>query len=105
MDLKGMWLTYKGKCATVGFGISQEFNWFGVDSFNAIYANNILPVNGRKLWIRTIYTKPLPPLARRIPWRPILKIKRHVTESQYKYSQNKMKVTGIGRTVQCKNCL
>ncbi|CAI9290677.1 unnamed protein product [Lactuca saligna] len=79
--------------------------WFNVDRFKAIYANNILPVNGRNLWPRTSYIKPLPPLARRMPGRPTLKRKRHVTESQDKYSQNKMKVTVIGRTVQCKNCL
>lgn len=79
--------------------------WFNVDRFKAIYANNILPVNGRNLWPRTSYIKPLPPLARRMPGRPTLKRKRHATESQDKYSQNKMKVTGIGRTVQCKNCL
>ncbi|CAI9264825.1 unnamed protein product [Lactuca saligna] len=40
-----------------------------------------------------------------MPGRPTLKRKRHLTESQDKYSQNKMKVTGIGRTIQCKNCL
>ncbi|CAI9265615.1 unnamed protein product [Lactuca saligna] len=79
--------------------------WFNVDRFKAIYANNILHVNGRNLWPRTSYIKPLPPLARRMLGRPTLKRKRHVTESQDKYSQNKMKVTGIGRTVQCKNCL
>ncbi|CAI9298269.1 unnamed protein product [Lactuca saligna] len=79
--------------------------WFHVDRFKAIYANNILPVNGRNLWPRTSYIKPLPPLARRMPGRPTLKRKRHATESQDKYSQNKMKVTGKGRTVQCKNCL
>nr|KAJ0202230.1 hypothetical protein LSAT_V11C600305300 [Lactuca sativa] len=79
--------------------------WFSVDRFKAIYANNILPVNGRNLWPRTTYTKPLPPLAIRMQGRPTLKSKRHVTESQEKYSQNKMKVTGIGRTVQHKNCL
>nr|KAJ0222699.1 hypothetical protein LSAT_V11C200087050 [Lactuca sativa] len=79
--------------------------WFNVDRFKAIYANNILPVNGRNLWPRTSYIKPLLPLARRMPGRPTLKRKRHATESQDKYSQNKMKVTGIGRTIQCKNCL
>ncbi|CAI9277206.1 unnamed protein product [Lactuca saligna] len=40
-----------------------------------------------------------------MPGRPTLKRKGHATESQDKYSQNKMKVTGKGRTVQCKNCL
>ncbi|CAI9270933.1 unnamed protein product [Lactuca saligna] len=79
--------------------------WFNVDRFKAIYVNNILPVNGRNLWPRTSYIKPLPPLARRMPRRPTLKRKRHVTESQDKYSQNKMKVTGIRRKVQRKNCL
>nr|KAJ0212398.1 hypothetical protein LSAT_V11C400194960 [Lactuca sativa] len=65
--------------------------WFNVDRFKAIYANNILPVNGRNLWPRTSYIKPLSPLARRMPGRPTLKRKMHVTESQDKYSQNKMK--------------
>ncbi|CAI9289777.1 unnamed protein product [Lactuca saligna] len=37
--------------------------WFNVDRFKAIYANNILPVNGRNLWPRTSYIKPLPPFS------------------------------------------
>nr|KAJ0189577.1 hypothetical protein LSAT_V11C800415920 [Lactuca sativa] len=61
----------------------------GFEGFKAIYANNILLVNGRNLWPRTTYTKPLPPLSRRMPGRPTLKRKGHVTESQEKYSQKK----------------
>ncbi|KAL4558095.1 hypothetical protein LXL04_036291 [Taraxacum kok-saghyz] len=83
--------------------------WFSVQNFKASYATNILPVNGSNLWARTAHTKPLPPLARRMTGRPTVKRKRHVTESQDKYSQKKGTVSGrggpIGRTVQCRNCL
>ncbi|CAI9296460.1 unnamed protein product [Lactuca saligna] len=48
----------------------------GLEGFKAIYENNILHVNGRNVWPRTSYTKPLTPLARRILGRPTLKRKR-----------------------------
>lgn len=75
--------------------------WFGVDKFKVTYATNLLPVNGSNMWPRTSYTKPLPPLARRMPGRPSVKRRRHVSESSDKYSQ----VSSKGRSVQCKNCL
>ena len=52
------------------------------------------------MWPKCSQARPLPPIARRMPGRPSIKRKRHVTESQDKHH-----VTGKGRTVQCKNCL
>ncbi|KAI3720870.1 hypothetical protein L2E82_31868 [Cichorium intybus] len=76
-------------------------SWFSKDKFIASYASNIQPVNGSNLWVETPYTKPLPPLEKRMPGRPSIKRKRHVSEYEDKYSQ----VSGKGRTVQCTNCL
>ncbi|CAH1423016.1 unnamed protein product [Lactuca virosa] len=44
--------------------------WFGKDKFLATYESNILPVNGSNMWEPTPYTKPLPPIERRMPGRP-----------------------------------
>nr|KAJ0213360.1 hypothetical protein LSAT_V11C400179270 [Lactuca sativa] len=66
--------------------------WFGKDKFLTTYESNILPVNGNNMWEPTPYTKPLPPIERRMSGRPCMKRKRHVSEHQ-------------DRTVQCQNCM
>nr|KAJ0198726.1 hypothetical protein LSAT_V11C600327810 [Lactuca sativa] len=76
-------------------------SWFSKNNYKATYDQNIHPVNGSILWEETSYTKPLPPIERRMPGRPSVKRRRHVSENQDKYSQ----VSSKGRTVQCKNCL
>lgn len=76
-------------------------SWFSKEKYKATYEWNILPVNGSNMWEETKYTRPLPPIERRMPGRPSVKRKRHVSENQDKYSQ----VSSKGRTVQCKNCL
>ncbi|CAH1417490.1 unnamed protein product [Lactuca virosa] len=43
---------------------------FGKDKFLATYESNILPVNGSNMWEPIPYTKPLPPVERRMPGRP-----------------------------------
>nr|KAJ0211985.1 hypothetical protein LSAT_V11C400185510 [Lactuca sativa] len=73
--------------------------WFGKDKFLATYEFNILPVNGSNMWEPTPYTKPLPPVKRRMAGRPCMKRKRHVSEHQDRFSQ----VSSKGRTVQCQN--
>ncbi|KAL4592185.1 hypothetical protein LXL04_005172 [Taraxacum kok-saghyz] len=78
-------------------------SWFSKGIYMATYQSNILPVNGTNLWEETEHPKPLPPLARRMPGRPSVKRKRHVSENQDKYSQVSSK--GRGRTVTCNNCL
>ncbi|CAI9303766.1 unnamed protein product [Lactuca saligna] len=75
-------------------------SWHAVPSGVNEY-ENIHPVNGSILWEETSYTKPFPPIERRIPGRPSVKRRRHVSENQDNYSQ----VSSKGRTVQCKNCL
>ncbi|XP_052620937.1 uncharacterized protein LOC128126840 [Lactuca sativa] len=73
--------------------------WFVKDKFLATYESNILHVNGSNMWEPTPYTKPLPPTERRMPGRPCMKRKRHVSEHQDRFSQ----VSSNGRTVQCQN--
>ncbi|CAI9302910.1 unnamed protein product [Lactuca saligna] len=74
--------------------------WFGKAMYISSYSYNILPVNGSNLWTEAPYIKPLPPLERRMPGRPTVKRKRHVSERDDKFSQ----VSSKGRTVQCQNC-
>nr|KAJ0204131.1 hypothetical protein LSAT_V11C500298470 [Lactuca sativa] len=45
---------------------------YGKDKFLATYESNILPVNDNNMWEPTPYTKPLPPIERRMPGRPYL---------------------------------
>ncbi|KAL4586684.1 hypothetical protein LXL04_011326 [Taraxacum kok-saghyz] len=61
---------------------------------------NILPVNGSILWHETNYTKPLPPIARRVPGRPTIKRKRHVSEHQDRFTR----ISSKGKKIQCRNC-
>ncbi|CAI9280098.1 unnamed protein product [Lactuca saligna] len=75
--------------------------WFGKDKFLTTYEYNILPVNGSNMWEPTPYTKPLPPIERRMPGRPCMKRKRHVSKHQDRFSQ----VSSKGRAIQCQNCM
>nr|KAJ0209776.1 hypothetical protein LSAT_V11C400211240 [Lactuca sativa] len=75
--------------------------WFGKDKFLAMYDSKILHVNDSNIWEPTPYTKPLPPIERRMPGRPCMKRKRHVSEHQDRFYQ----VSHKGRTVQCQNCM
>ena len=77
-------------------------DWFGKDKYVAAYTTNILPVNGSNMWARTTYTKPLPPLIRRMPGIPKSKRKRHVTEDNSKFPS--VRAT-VNRTNKCSRCL
>ena len=74
--------------------------WFHKDKYLASYSTNILPVNGSSLWAVTDFTKPRPPIERRMPGRPSIKRKRHASEHEDRYSQ----VSSRGRSVKCQNC-
>jgi len=68
--------------------------------FKETYKGNIRPLNGSSMWAKTPYTKPLPPLARRMPGRPKTKRRRHVTEDNGGYKRLKT----FGGTKICTNC-
>ncbi|CAH1430558.1 unnamed protein product [Lactuca virosa] len=59
-------------------------SWFSKNNYKSTYDQNIHPVNGSILWEETSYTKPLPPIERRMPGRPSVKRRRHVSENQDK---------------------
>lgn len=92
-------------------------DYFSKEKFLACYETNILPVNGSNLWLETGYTKPLPPLARKMPGRPATKRRRHASEKESKFSSYKTKNAcekdgkfpstrvRMARTVKCTNCL
>ncbi|KAL4562655.1 hypothetical protein LXL04_026683 [Taraxacum kok-saghyz] len=75
-------------------------NWFSKDMFVQTYRGNIKPLNGSSMWPKTNYTKPLPPIAKRMPGRPKVKRRRHVTEDDGVYKR----VTARGGTKICTNC-
>nr|KAJ0204345.1 hypothetical protein LSAT_V11C500298380 [Lactuca sativa] len=55
------------------YGVNLEgITRYGKDKFLATYESNILPVNDNNMWEPTPYTKPLPPIERRMPGRPYL---------------------------------
>lgn len=70
--------------------------YFEKSKFVEAYKDNIKPLNGSNMWEVTSYTKPLPPNDRRMPGRPSVKRKRHVSEKNDKYP--------TGRVITCKNC-
>ena len=70
--------------------------YFEKSKFVEAYKDNIQPLNGSNMWERTSYTKPLPPKDRRMPGRPSVIRKRHVSEKNDKYP--------TGRVITCKNC-
>ncbi|CAI9295736.1 unnamed protein product [Lactuca saligna] len=59
-------------------------SWFNKNNYKATYDQNIVLVNGSNLWEETSYNKPLPPIERRMPGRPSVKRRRHVSENQDK---------------------
>ncbi|KAL4578632.1 hypothetical protein LXL04_014759 [Taraxacum kok-saghyz] len=81
----------------------KEFinTWYRKEKYLAAYSSNIMPVNGSSMWVETTHPKPLPPISRRMPGRPSIKRKRHVSEHDDKHSQ----VSSKKWSVQCKNCL
>ncbi|KAL4587600.1 hypothetical protein LXL04_000472 [Taraxacum kok-saghyz] len=81
----------------------KEFinTWYSKEKYLAAYSCNIMPVNGSSMWVETTHPKPLPPISRRMPGRPSIKRKRHVSEHDDKHSQ----VSSKKWSVQCKNCL
>ncbi|CAI9299450.1 unnamed protein product [Lactuca saligna] len=80
--------------------VSYISSWFSKEKYMLTYGCNILPVNGSNMWVEAPYPKPLPPIERRMPGRPAIKRKRHVSEHEDKFSQ----VSSKGITVQCTNC-
>nr|KAJ0195375.1 hypothetical protein LSAT_V11C700387360 [Lactuca sativa] len=54
---------------------------FSKEQFLKCYSANISPVNGSNLWPQTEYIKPLPPVSRRMPGRPKVNRRRHVSEN------------------------
>nr|KAJ0224529.1 hypothetical protein LSAT_V11C100045630 [Lactuca sativa] len=79
--------------------------WFGKDKFLATYKSNTLPVNGSNMWEPTPYTKPLPPVERRMPRKPCMKRKMHVSKHEDRFSQISSKnYMQMGHNkVSCKN--
>ena len=55
--------------------------------FVQTYRGNIRPLNGSSMWPKTNYTKPLPPIAKRMPGRPKVKRRKHVTEDDGGYKR------------------
>ena len=76
--------------------------YFTKEKLVQTYSSNIQPVNGSNLWEQTPFTKPLPPLARRMPGRPATKRRRHASEVGGKFSSKRVSVE---RTVRCGRCL
>ena len=68
--------------------------------FVQTYRGNIRPLNGSSMWPKTNYTKPLPPITKRMPGRPKVKRRRHVTEDDGGYKR----VRARGGTKLCTNC-
>ncbi|XP_052626786.1 uncharacterized protein LOC111891964 [Lactuca sativa] len=54
---------------------------FSKEQFLKCYSANISLVNGSNLWPQTEFIKPLPPVPRRMPGRPKVNRRRHVTEN------------------------
>ncbi|XP_052625687.1 uncharacterized protein LOC111879090 [Lactuca sativa] len=77
---------------------SEEYidDMFSKEQFLKCYSANISPVNGSNLWLQTEYIKPLPPVSRRMPGRPKVNRRRHVTENDGRVH--------TPRTVRCGKC-
>ena len=74
-------------------------NWFSREKFKDTYAQNLMPANGCNLWAVSPFTKPLPPVSRRMPGRPSIKRRRHVSEVEDRHFK-----VGRARTTKCTNC-
>lgn len=75
-------------------------DWFSKNKFVETYKGNIRPLNGSSMWAKTPYTKPLPPMARRMPGRPKTKRRKHATEDDSGYKR----VRASGGSIICRNC-
>ncbi|CAH1440243.1 unnamed protein product [Lactuca virosa] len=69
---------------------------FSKEQFLKCYSANISPVNGSNLWPQTEFIKPLPPVSMRMPGRPKVNRRRHVTENDGRVH--------TPRTVSCGKC-
>ncbi|KAL4586045.1 hypothetical protein LXL04_010676 [Taraxacum kok-saghyz] len=71
-------------CAAMNFTHHQPQDfiseWFTKKKFAETYIGNIRPLNGSNMWARAPYTKPFPPIVRRMPGRPKIRRRKHVTE-------------------------
>ncbi|KAL4567180.1 hypothetical protein LXL04_022755 [Taraxacum kok-saghyz] len=71
-------------CAAMNFTHHQPQDyiseWFTKKKFAETYIGNIRPLNGSNMWARAPYTKPLPPIVRRMQGRPKIRRRKHVTE-------------------------
>ncbi|XP_052620946.1 uncharacterized protein LOC111915798 [Lactuca sativa] len=70
--------------------------WFSSEKLKESYSTFLQPMNGSNLWPKTPYEKPLPPMSRRMPGRPTVNRKKHVSEKGDCRSRK--------RTVKCNNC-
>ncbi|CAH1418409.1 unnamed protein product [Lactuca virosa] len=63
--------------------MSDEYidDMFSKEQFLKCYSANISPVNGSNLWPQTEFINPLPPMSRRMPDRPKVNRRRHVSEN------------------------
>ncbi|CAH1450697.1 unnamed protein product [Lactuca virosa] len=87
--------TYDGYKATITYvhkdPIYFKSSWFHKDKLIATYMENILLVGGSKMWQRTDFIKPLPPLVRRMLGRPKVKEpKVEVKEHEVKENENEV---------------
>ncbi|CAH1438013.1 unnamed protein product [Lactuca virosa] len=69
---------------------------FSKEQFLKCYSANISPVNGSNLWPQTEFIKPLPPVSKRMPGRPKVNRRRHVTGNDGRVH--------TPRTVRCGKC-
>ncbi|KAL4582672.1 hypothetical protein LXL04_007230 [Taraxacum kok-saghyz] len=75
--------------------------WFTKKKFAETYIGNIRPLNGSNMWAREPYTKPLPPIVRRMPGRPKIRRRSYVIKED-KGGYKRIRVTG--RNKNCTNC-
>ena len=92
-------------CAAMNFTHHQPQDyiseWFTKKKFAETYIGNIRPLNGSNMWARAPYTKPLPPIVRRMPGRPKVKRRKHVTEVD---KGGYRRIRASGGTKICTNC-
>ncbi|KAJ9542857.1 hypothetical protein OSB04_029363 [Centaurea solstitialis] len=84
---------------------------FSRTNFVATYNHKLKPLNGEKLWPKTNFTKPLPPMARRMSGRPRRARKKDASERGNQSSRSRINAFGnrvvikTGKKVACSNCL
>ena len=88
------------------FFLLKTLNPFG---FMATYTHILKPLNGEKLWPKTNFAKPLPPMARRMPGRPRRVRKKDAIERGNQKSRSRINAFGnrvvikTGKKVTCSN--